>query len=480
MTLLEALEDPKLLGQVLRGTTWGAWLAALRALFGLPLSAEAYALYQACTGRVQVPEEPVREGWFVVGRRGGKSRIMALVAIFLAFFKRYDDVLAPGEVGTIALIAADRRQCRTLLRYITGTVDAVPMLRKMVVNTTKESIELKNRVVIEVFTASSATVRGYTLIAAICDELSFWRAEDSADPDVDVLNGLRPAMATIPGALMLCISSPYSRRGALWSAYQKHFGKNGDPVMVWQADTRTMNPTVSERVVAEAYEDDPAAASAEFGARFRSDLESYVSREVVDRATVTDRTELPPMRDVSYVAFCDPAGGSGGDSMTLAIAHFDTERACVVLDCLRERRPPFSPDDATRELAETLKAYSLATVEGDKYAGAWPEERFRAHGIHYSASARPKSEIYLSALPLLNAGQVELLDIPKLKAQLCGLERKTARGGRDSVDHAPRQHDDVVNAAAGAILRAYGQQGLCVDLSINGFFWKRSEWRTYQ
>jgi hypothetical protein len=67
-------------------------------------------------------------------------------------------------------------------------------------------------------------------------------------------------------------------------------------------------------------------------------------------------------------------------------------------------------------------------------------------------------------LPLLNAGggHVELLDLPKLRAQLCGLERKTARGGRDSVDHAPRQHDDVSNAVCGAILLAHGRQAVAV------------------
>src|SRR5262245_44276711 len=122
MTILEVLEDPKLFGKVLKGSTWTAWLAAVAAAFGLPLEAARYAIYQTCTGRVQVPEEPVREAWFVVGRRGGKSRIMALVAIFLAFFKRYDDVLAPGEVGTIALIAADRHQGRTSMRYMTVKV----------------------------------------------------------------------------------------------------------------------------------------------------------------------------------------------------------------------------------------------------------------------------------------------------------------------------------------------------------------------
>jgi hypothetical protein len=47
-----------------------------------------------------------------------------------------------------------------------------------------------------------------------------------------------------------------------------------------------------------------------------------------------------------------------------------------------------------------------------------------------------------------------LLDHPRLINQICGLERRTARGGRDSIDHSPGNHDDVANAVAGAIVAA--------------------------
>jgi hypothetical protein len=47
-------------------------------------------------------------------------------------------------------------------------------------------------------------------------------------------------------------------------------------------------------------------------------------------------------------------------------------------------------------------------------------------------------------------GEVDLLDSPRLVSQLTSLERRTARGGKDSIDHAPGAHDDVANAVAGA------------------------------
>jgi hypothetical protein len=154
---------------------------------------------------------------------------------------------------------------------------------------------------------------------------------------------------------------------------------------------------------------------------------------------------------VQYVAFCDPSGGSQ-DAYTLAVAHKDGDR--MVLDLLRERRPPFNPDEVTKEYAEILKSYGLTNVSGDRYGGSWPAERFQAHGIFYQPSEQTKSEIYGSLLPLLMSGRVGLLDSSRLITQLATLERRTSRSGKDSIDHPPGGHDDLANSAAGALVLA--------------------------
>jgi hypothetical protein len=209
-----------------------------------------------------------------------------------------------------------------------------------------------------------------------------------------------------------------------------------------------MNPSVPEAFIADAYEDDPVNATAEYGAQFRSDIDAFVTREAVEACVIDDRFELPPMANVSYVAFVDPSGGSS-DSMTLAIAHKEGERA--ILDAIREVKPPFSPESVVAAFSTLLKTYRVHTVIGDRYAGLWPRERFQVHGITYDAAAKAKSDIYRDLLPAVNGRRVELLDHPKLISQLCGLERRTWRGGRDSIDHAPNQHDDLVNATAGVL-----------------------------
>ncbi len=130
-----------------------------------------------------------------------------------------------------------------------------------------------------------------------------------------------------------------------------------------------------------------------------------------------------------------------------------------MLDLVREVRPPFSPEQVVAEFADTLKQYGISTVTGDRWGGEFVREPFRNAGIVYELSSSPKSEIYQNLLPLLNSGKVELLDHPRLIAQLCGLERRTARSGRDSIDHAPNCHDDLANAAGGALLMASSGSG---------------------
>jgi hypothetical protein len=285
------------------------------------------------------------------------------------------------------------------------------------------------------------------------DEVAYWPTDESANPDQEVVAALKPGMASVPEALLIGISSPYARRGELWRAYERHHGRDGDRVLTWQAHTRSMNPAIDPAIIAAAYEADEVRASAEYGGLFRRDVESFVTREALSACVVPDRRELLPATALQYVAFVDPSGGSA-DSFTLAIAHREGERA--VLDLLRERRPPFSPDDVVREYADTAKFYRCTTVTGDAYGGQWPRERFAAHGVRYALADKTRSELYATLLPLVNAQRVELLDERRLHAQLLGLERRTARGGRESIDHGPGTgaHDDVANAVAGALVLA--------------------------
>ena len=469
MDILRAIGDPKVFGSHFRDKeSWQAWFAFLAALFGLALTPEQAAIYQQCTGRSAPPTGSASEAWLVCGRRAGKSFILALVAVFLAAFFDWRPYLGPGERATIMVIAADRRQARTIMRYVRGLLKATPMLAQLIEAERAESLDLSNRVTVEVHTASFRTVRGYTIVAALLDELAFWLGEDSSNPDFEIITAIRPAMSTIPNAMLLCASSPYSRKGALWEAYHRYFGHDG-PVLVWQSDTRRMNPCVPQSFIDAEYEKDPVSAEAEFGAQFRTDIETYISREAVEAVVEWGAHERGPFGNTRYTGFVDVSGG-GADSFALAVAHKEGEIG--VLDAIREVRPPLSPEAVITEFADLLKTYRITKVIGDRYGGEFPREIFRKAGIRYEPCKDPKGTIYLGLVPMLNSGKVKLLGNKRLISQLIGLERNTARGGRDSIDHARGAHDDVANAVAGALLHATARRP---QIFINGRSWEENE-----
>ena len=450
ITILDALRDPDLFGDEVRDPSWRPWVACAATLFGLAatLPPAEQALVARCLGRERLPDQPAREAWLVIGRRGGKSRCAAVVAVFLACLRDYSSILAPGEHGVVMILATDRRQARVVYDYVVGLLDASPVLQTLVVSRTRDAIALQSGITIEIHTANDRSVRGHTVVGAICDEIAFWPTPRAAHPDTAILNALRPSTATVPGALILGLSSPAAKRGVLWGVYQTYYGVEDAPVLVWQADTRTMNPTVPAAIVEEAHARNPVAARAEYGAQFPDDLECVLRPEVLDAVVVPGRTELAPQDECAYVAFVDPSGG-GTDSMTLAIAHHDGP--LVVLDAVHEWCAPFSPEAVVSECAAVLRRYRIRIVIGDRYAVEWIKDRFRAHGVEYRFSAHTTSDLYLGLIPRIYSKTVTLLDHARLRGQLGGLQRHTSHGGRDRIAPPDGAHDDLATAVAGVV-----------------------------
>jgi hypothetical protein len=241
MDIIRALNDRHVFAQHLKGESWTAWRVLLAALFGLPLGHDQLLLFQQLTGRSVAPTAPCRECWLVVGRRGGKSFALSLVAVFLAAFKDWRPYLGPGEVATIMILARDRAQARGIKRYVSGLLRETPMLAPLVQDETAESIRLNNRVAIEIHTASFKTTRGYTIVAALCDELAFWESDEtSAEPDAEIINALKPGMATIPGAMLLCASNPcHSRQSQHPQAEERPLAQASSQRAAWNARPRS-------------------------------------------------------------------------------------------------------------------------------------------------------------------------------------------------------------------------------------------------
>src|SRR4030095_4725616 len=140
---------------------------------------------------------------------------------------------------------------------------------------------------------------GVTLAAALADEIAFWMA-GGANPDREILTALPPAIATVPGAKLLVLSSPYARNGVLYETHKEFYGKEHAPVLVWTAATRVMNPTIDQGFIDKEMARDLAAGAAEWQAQFREDLEQAFPLEIIEQCVIKRRQVLQPAPGVHY------------------------------------------------------------------------------------------------------------------------------------------------------------------------------------
>jgi hypothetical protein len=442
-----ALRDRNLLGAALGDcSTWGTWTAILKAAHGRRLTERERVLFAEVAGGREPPTRKVRELVCVASRCSGKGRIGAALACHAALLTDHSAHLAPGEVGAVAAVSPTRAQSTILLDYCQGYLDASPLLRGEIRDVTQDEIRLKNGNVICTLTSDYRSLRGRTLLLAIMDEASFLRDELSSTPDIECARALLPGLATTGG--MLCIlSSPYRKLGLLYQRHRDHFGKDSAEVLVIQAPSALLNPTLDVGIITAAQESDAFAARSEWLGEFRDDIGAFLDEATIEAAIGHGRPlELPPREGCRYSAFVDASGGRG-DAYTIAIGHREGER--VIADVVRGVAGLFNPQTVTQEFAELCKQYGCTKLTGDNYAAAWVDVAWRECGFVYERCDKVKSQLYLEALPLFTRGLISLPEHKQLLRELRLLERRTHRSGKDTVDHGKGGNDDHANALCG-------------------------------
>src|SRR5262245_26799804 len=142
-----ALHDRALLGAALgNAASWSTWIATLKAAFGLPLSENEQSMFQTVAGDRSPPSKRVRELWCVVGRRGGKSKMSAAIAVYLACFVKHK--LSPGETGYVLVLASSLSQAKIVFDYALAFLESSPVLKQEIASITASEIRLHNNIVI--------------------------------------------------------------------------------------------------------------------------------------------------------------------------------------------------------------------------------------------------------------------------------------------------------------------------------------------
>jgi hypothetical protein len=458
----QCLCDPALLGGALGDpSSWGTWFAVLRAAFGLPLDVVQQQAFASIAGGRGPPTRRMRELWVVAGRRGGKSRIAAALAVYFACFVQHR--LARGERGMVLVLAASMEQARVVFEAAVAFLTESPVLCQEVAETTRSEIRLRNGILIAIHSNSFRSIRGRTLVACVLDEVAFWRDETSVAPDTETYTALLPSLATT-GGMLIGISSAYRRTGLIYNKFKQYFGVDSDDTLVVQGGSKIFNSSLDDDAIAAQRAADPIAAKSEWDSEWRDDLSGFLDENVIEGSINPDRPlELPPISTQHYRAFVDASGGSaGGDAYAIAIAH--REDGIYVLDVVRARTGPFDPEAVTKEYAQLCREYRIGTVTGDRYAAEWVTTMWRKQNISYQTSELSASELYLEALPLFTRALVSLPDHRSLIRELSLLERSTGRMGKDTVSHPVRGHDDMANCVCGVLY------GLAKYLGYQRFF----------
>lgn len=440
-TIIQAMDSPQLFGSLFKDmNTWKSWRTVLKALYGLEFEEGEQEFFTEYTGRQTRPDEGFKEMYAIVGARGGKSYISALIACYVALFGEFKKHLAAGEKAWVFLIATDKDQARIIFDYIHGILELFP---EMVERELVGQIELKNHINICVKTCDYRSGRGFSTACVILDELAFYRTETSANPAEELLISLLPRL--LPNGLLIGISTPYGKFGLLYEIYKQHYGDNDSDILVWKAPTMVMNPTYQQSLIDRLLKRDKVKMRAEYMAEFREDIESYLTESEIDAVTEKGMKAHLPVPGTQYFAFCDMSGGRK-DAFALSIGHNEDGRA--IIDRI-ELRKPQDPAKVCDDFTLVLKHFGLSRLSGDRYAGEWPRSAFNKRGINYEICKTDKNDIFLHFQPIVSMRKVQLLDSEVLKNQLLCLERKTASGGKDRIEYPRGLHDDLANAVAG-------------------------------
>lgn len=445
LNIIEFIEHPQLLNDKSLSL---AQRVILKSIYGLQLNQHELNFYYAATGRDTYDAAEVREATIIAGRRSGKtSKIAAAIVIYEAC---RDHGVPQGEDAYVVLLAPTIKQATIAFRAIRKYLRRSPILSKRIVHETREAIKLDNGITIACCVASYTAVRGLTIVTSICDEMAFWPHDsNAANPERETLDSIFPGMANVMNPKLIKISTPFGKRGILWTEFQRRASL---PFPVFQVTTAEMNPTMKPAELEIYREKDDSKYRREFMAEFSEDINSWIDAEILYRCVVLGRAELPPEPGVFYFAAIDPAFRH--DDFALAIAHRDSG-GTVVLDLLARwrgsKKIPVCWGQVRDDIQYYCKQYGIYVVHGDQHCAAIIQEQLLQLGIHFKEKTfgpRTRAEIFGNLKHLLRQSKIELLDEREFLEQLLNLEELTKDGGRIDIQPAGTMRDDLAVVAA--------------------------------
>ena len=251
------------------------WEATLRVFYGLELRPQDLENLQASTHRTAIglallPRRVRREMWCRVGRRGRKSVVAALIAVFEAAFGGHERYLLQGEQGLIAIVSKDAAGSTLVARFCELHAQALGFQTNWSSIGSIRVLELVGiPFSIACFPCNAKAPRGWAIPVIVADEIAHWQTDSDsyANADESVLGAVKPGSAQFPDSKLIAISSPLGHDGVHYAMVEANLGDDADPdVIAVEGPTWEWNPEISAARTYEL-EKDSDTHSREFGAK---------------------------------------------------------------------------------------------------------------------------------------------------------------------------------------------------------------------
>lgn len=264
------------------------------------------------------------------GRRGGKSRIAAAVAVHsLLLADRLDGYLPPHEPRLAIAVATSEEQARIVLDHAVALVTASPILRAEVATVTMSELTFRSGHVLRVVACNSRTLRGRGASVVVLDELAWFYGETDGPATAQrVWEALTPSVASFGHeGRVLAISTPGDSGGLFERLYLQAESGELPEAVAFSASTVELNPGVPDEFLsAQRLALGADSFAREYLAEFVAGGGRFFEPDEL-RAVTSNRREALPADGRQWVCAIDPSSG-GGDPF-----------ACVMVG--KDARPGF-------------------------------------------------------------------------------------------------------------------------------------------
>lgn len=492
-----------------------------------------YLTYLFDQGRCNLREQDGRarhELILVLGRRSGKSTLSAIIAAYELYKllcrgapQLYYGIPSSSEIRVLC-IANDKEQASIVYSDMAGYVDNIDFFKSAITNNTQTFVRFQTDqdrkkygdggrgTLVATFKSSIAKgLRGRGIICYILDELAFF-INDGKSSAEQIYRAINPSIAQFSPkdpkdrhrplgpseGRAIAISSPDARDGFFYHLYQMSLtnSKASENMLMIQAPTWEVNPTLSKEYYEVEYHKDPRSFMTEHGAEFSDRVRGWIE-DATDLTDCIDPASRPILRgEPREMFFCGLDFGMVNDGTAVALTHLKNGKVNLAYHEAwyagkdwREVNPHLQAPlteyarrlkDITRlditEIAEWLRMLStkffIESGVFDQWAGPIFEQELHKRGLRQfemrQFSVMDSSHAFHTAKMFMFSRQLTLYDYPVVQ-QLSEetvtkhsplvtelLELQSTSGGKNIVIvEAPNvagKHDDMSDAFVRSLL----------------------------